>query len=551
MSGPDLPSLASFLAHYPGPAVLLGASGLCLAVNPALTLLAEETGNESGSLGRHLWQLWREHGAATSISVSSRFFWPLPAGDAGPVLEWTGTPLPEGPLILLGRDIRPEQHLQQALAESRQRYKDLVTLSSDFAWETDATGRFVFISPAGVLGFAAQDWIGREAADLLADPLTVAPFLTRKPLTRVEVWLKASSGGSACVRIAAGPLTDASGRWSGARGVGRNVTQERQHTVALAQARTRERVVGHIIRTLRDTLDANDALHTVVENIARAIGADGSALYGWEPEERPHVLAASGIAATRAVETGLAAMLPPAATPDAPCQYGDASGSLLGQATRYRQAVNGALCVWRLPGQPAWSDDEQTLLADVADSLGIALAQRTYQERLRRLSEQDELTGLLNRRTFMANLEERLQAPVRSSALLYVDLDHFKAVNDSHGHHRGDEVLICLARLLTLSLRPRDLAGRLGGDEFVLWLDGVDEAAALTFADRLLVEGQILRPFSASPDKPLAISVGLAVHLPESGETLKGLLERADSAMYAVKRGGRGHRVLAPPPVRT
>jgi len=130
--------------------------------------------------------------------------------------------------------------------------------------------------------------------------------------------------------------------------------------------------------------------------------------------------------------------------------------------------------------------------------------------------------------------------------LFYVDLDNFKAVNDVHGHTRGDEALIALADLLVTQTRPGDLVARLGGDEFAMWLDRTDTAAARKRASGLIAASKGLRVFSGAPDKPLGISVGVAV-FDAGGETeaVAALMARADAAMYEIKHGGKSGYVIA------
>lgn len=88
--------------------------------------------------------------------------------------------------------------------------------------------------------------------------------------------------------------------------------------------------------------------------------------------------------------------------------------------------------------------------------------------------------------------------------------------------------------------RPTDLLARLGGDEFAVWLEGADEGTALRRCEAMMDAAQALIPFSGSPDNPLTLSLGVAVHDPEHPETLHDLLARADQAMYEVKRNGKG-----------
>ncbi|MCZ6814237.1 MAG: GGDEF domain-containing protein, partial [Alphaproteobacteria bacterium] len=185
-----------------------------------------------------------------------------------------------------------------------------------------------------------------------------------------------------------------------------------------------------------------------------------------------------------------------------------------------------------------------------AEHLGIAIEQVVQHEKLTRWSRTDGLTGLLNRRSFVADLVRRHGRVARGSApgtLIYCDLDNFKQVNDTHGHERGDAALCELARLLEGSTRGGDLVARLGGDEFALWLESIDAQSAASKARELLGRAQVLIPYSGGPDAPLGMSLGVAVLDSGSAESLEELMARADMAMYASKKNGKGIFTMAPP----
>ncbi len=166
---------------------------------------------------------------------------------------------------------------------------------------------------------------------------------------------------------------------------------------------------------------------------------------------------------------------------------------------------------------------------------------------LRRQATHDPLTGLPNRTLLQSHLESALLDPRnkgRHIAVCFLDVDHFKQVNDVHGHALGDLVLRTIAARLRECVADSGLAARLAGDEFVLIVEGLADKAALTdFADRLLrCTGEPL--VHRQLRLPLSTSVGIALW-PEHGANLEALLHRADTALYEVKRGGRGRWALA------
>jgi diguanylate cyclase (GGDEF)-like protein len=153
---------------------------------------------------------------------------------------------------------------------------------------------------------------------------------------------------------------------------------------------------------------------------------------------------------------------------------------------------------------------------------------------LEQLADTDTLTPLPNRRAFMRRLEAVVQYAARHdtpAAVLYIDLDGLKRINDDHGHHAGDAVLLHLARLLTDSLRATDMVARIGGDEFGLILDHLNEADAAAKAKALsdYVSAQQVKVGAAI----IAIRVTIGLAMVRAGESVAGLIERADAAMYA------------------
>ncbi|WP_144289869.1 GGDEF domain-containing protein [Ideonella sp. A 288] len=166
--------------------------------------------------------------------------------------------------------------------------------------------------------------------------------------------------------------------------------------------------------------------------------------------------------------------------------------------------------------------------------------------RLRHLSQRDALTGLFNRAELMQQLEARHRMLVRYGepfAVLIIDVDHFKSVNDTLGHAAGDAVLINVAQVLNASARDVDVLGRLGGEEFCVLLPHTDAASARLAAERLrlaIADGHITWRQHAVW---LTVSVGLA-HGDDPDESPSHLLERADQALYQAKHSGRNRTIV-------
>lgn len=154
------------------------------------------------------------------------------------------------------------------------------------------------------------------------------------------------------------------------------------------------------------------------------------------------------------------------------------------------------------------------------------------------LSIRDPLTGLSNRRDFVHAFADELARISRKEAslsLIFADLDHFKRVNDTYGHHVGDQVLKATATHLRSCCRPYDTPARWGGEEFIILLPDTDELEAAGFAER--IRTSLKDGLSPTIPFPVTISLGVAQYLP--GESLEVLVERADRALYFAKQNGR------------
>lgn len=163
-------------------------------------------------------------------------------------------------------------------------------------------------------------------------------------------------------------------------------------------------------------------------------------------------------------------------------------------------------------------------------------------KRLLELSQTDPLTHLYNRRHLMDVLEVEINRAKRKGqpcSLIIADIDHFKQINDHYSHQTGDEVLVCVAKLLAGQMRAYDLAARYGGEEFCLVLPDTDMPTALVAAERIRTstEAMICKP--ELKDLKLTISLGVACFSNDSDETLDSLMSRADKALYRAKENGR------------
>ncbi len=236
----------------------------------------------------------------------------------------------------------------------------------------------------------------------------------------------------------------------------------------------------------------------------------------------------------------------------------------VGWALGARAAIlvaSAAAIAWLL-ADLAWHDDAAPSLWNGATRLVIYAALgvmtsslRHDRERLRGLLEAetrtartDALTGLVNSRAFYERSTEELARSLRQAsplALMYLDLDNFKQVNDQHGHTRGDELLQEVAAVLRASVRATDIAARLGGDEFAILVAGIDRRGAEVMADRIVSALEVVA--AKYPGTSVGGSVGVAWFATAPAD-VEALVQAGDRAMYRAKLAGKHRAVVLEQP---
>jgi diguanylate cyclase (GGDEF)-like protein len=195
--------------------------------------------------------------------------------------------------------------------------------------------------------------------------------------------------------------------------------------------------------------------------------------------------------------------------------------------------------------------DAGELIARVKVQLKVKLLQDDLKERNQRLEgllDTDHLTQLANRRHLMRTLNQEFQRSQRSAhavSLIMIDIDHFKAINDTYGHQQGDLVLKIVAETFRDQVREYDLASRFGGEEFALVLPDTGPAKALQVAERIREAIQALRFSGSLEPLRMTISLGVATFPNKAIRDIEDLIRVADDALYSAKHQGRNRVVLA------
>lgn len=379
----------------------------------------------------------------------------------------------------------------------------------------DPVGRVVDANPvaaSSLVGDRARA-IGRRLEDLLDPSHPLLPLLRGGEDVRAEV----ESGPGRVLEVEAVPIRTPGSRPRGRLVVVRDVTEARSAEEALRESEG-------LVRTLLDrSPDGILRLHPLP-------GAPG------EPDDFLCVLANEaaerllGIPEGRLSGRSLAAAGIRGSSPLRALLQAVASGE---EEEREFALGRGPEGRWVRATGVRVGQDLAVTLVDLTQ-------RREREEEMARAALRDALTGLLNRRGFEEAAVKIVPGATsqRRAALMYLDLDRFKPVNDALGHEAGDELLRRLAGRIRRIVREGDLAARLGGDEFAILLPGVDRETTLRIAGRLHQEAS--RPYTLSgTEVQCPPSIGVALH-PSDGGDLRALLQAADRAMYAAKSSGGG-----------
>ncbi len=310
-------------------------------------------------------------------------------------------------------------------------------------------------------------------------------------------------------------------------------------------------------RTISASLHLDQLLTTTMKRVAQTTGIESYSLFLLDDEQTGLVARSVGGAAAQSLEKltiapgeGLAGEVcrtraprmhtggMPAAWPDVP----PSARSVIAVPLIGRDRLLGALLLYSV-SPSAFSDRELAYFTAIGKQLSIALDNATLHRRATELSYHDALTGVFNRRY----LEEALETEARRAArydlplsVNMVDIDHFKAYNDTHGHTRGDEVLRIVARRLREQTRNADIVTRYGGEEFVVILPMTTKPHARLVAEKLraAIAATVIESPDGSEPTRVTISVGVST-FPGDSSTATGLLQAADAALYAAKERGR------------
>jgi diguanylate cyclase (GGDEF)-like protein len=332
-------------------------------------------------------------------------------------------------------------------------------------------------------------------------------------------------------------------------------------TALSTSRRQLERAVQRAGETLRSTHDMDQILESILNTAADAVAAQAAILWRFSPtrdELYPALSRGLDKSSLRnvALGAGVAGLVADRGTPllrgpdDEPLAR---SGEPIFPATlaapfHTQGRVQGVIALYRADSAGPFRREDLDTVAFLAEQGGVAIENVALHEEAQRLSLTDGLTSVWNRRYFQMQFRQVLATAVRFQrpfSLLMMDLDRFKAVNDTFGHQRGDAVLVEFAKRVSHVLREVDTFARYGGEEFIALLPETDFSGAMTTAGKVVdVIGS--EPFGDPGETPirLTVSVGVASY-PHHATSLTGLIQAADGALYRAKQEGRDRVVVA------
>jgi len=421
----------------------------------------------------------------------------------------------------------PEPSLHGALLESRQRWRDMVLLGADIAFETDRHGRFTMLEPSRVLGHEAASLLGRDASALTIGT-DAGPFARNAECRSQRAWLAAADGSARCLSVSAMALRDGAGGFAGLRGMARDVTES---AVREAEADAALRCM-QALPTLFGTGDGM-GIRGLLDRARTALQAAGCALLAGDDAETEFGAGADPSA-------GIRAAIRPALPARTPLFTVGLRGEPCAFVPLALEGVPRGIATWRGTGAPPWGTAERLLTQTIAGHAALALRLQGAERALDALTQIDPVTGLLNRQGFMAELTRQLERAAISGgggSLLFADPGSFRLVNARFGSDAGDGALRAIASRIRSLAGPGGLAARID-DGFAVWLPGADRQTAMALATAIATGLPIA-------DTHPAASLSAGVMLVDGGAAdADALLSGAEEAQHhARSRGGVACRI--------
>ncbi|HVH65125.1 MAG TPA: PAS domain S-box protein [Candidatus Acidoferrum sp.] len=430
--------------------------------------------------------------------------------------------------LTIFRDLSERRQQEAALRAKETSYQKLVETAHEGIWMVDADDRTTFVNQrmADLLGYSIAEMLGRSPSEFY---LTEAgrrereehwQRLRRGVRSSREIIYRRKTGEPQWALISTAPILDDNGAFTGALAMVTDIS-------ARVQAEDRLRASERLFRSLFNESPAGQLLSSSDRKIIAANRA---------------FCEMTGYTEAEILEKGWAAITPPDDQSEIfPTFERLWSGEIDAMQIERRYLRKDGSVLWGQVSVARVADDEGRARY-VIDQVQDISDRKQTQATLEYQALHDALTGLPNRVLARDRLDQAILLAKRQQtrlALLIIDLDHFKEVNDTFGHQAGDQLLRQVGERFSGELRETDTVARLGGDEFAILLLGTDADGARKVADKLLAT--LERPFMVEGQTlDVGASIGIAVY-PEHADSPDSMLRRSDIAMYVAKRSRRTH----------
>ena len=482
------------------------------------------------------------------------------------------------------------QRAEATLRESEKRFQDIAENVEEWVWEVDQEGTYTYSSPVveKLLGYRPEEVLGKYFYDFfLPDErqafkeMALAAFNAKQPFRDFSNRNLHKNGAVVWLSTSGIPVLDAAGNLLGYRGSDIDISerlkaqQDLENANSQLQALVREAqernstmaLLNDMSEMLQSCQTSEEAFTSISHFVPQFFPRDAGALYLLRNSK--NLLSA---VTTWGPAPPTEELFPPddcwAVRSGRVHRVQDpASGLLCKHITDPMTPSSGYLCVplvaqgvslgilhirvssGALPGKEAEElAAKQRLAMAIAENLALALANLKLRETLQNQAIRDPLTGLYNRRYLEETMDRemhrsrRLKAPL---GVVMMDLDHFKAFNDTFGHGAGDALLSALAHVITAGIRSEDIACRYGGEEFLLVMPGAGLETTGERAENLRQAVKALQvKYQGRFLKSTTLSLGVAI-FPDHGHTAEEIITAADAALYRAKQAGRDRVEIA------
>lgn len=412
--------------------------------------------------------------------------------------------------------------VNESLRESEEKYRELFDNATDFVYSMDANGIFTSVNKSLMnrLGYSSEEIIGAHISLILSpENLAIAQQMTAKKLagkatsTQYELEILSKSGKSIPVELSS-RLIFKEGKPVGVQGTGRDITER-------ILAEQEQRLAAMVFQSSNEAMMITDADNRII-----AVNASFTRQTGYTADEvlgkNPKLL--SSKRQDKAFYEQMWHTLTTTGKWQGELWNKRKNGEIFAEWLSINTIFNARSTVHR----------RVALFSDITQK-------KESEEQIWKHANFDTLTQLPNRRLFRDRLEQEIKKSHRVGlpiALMFIDLDHFKEVNDTYGHDHGDILLVECARRIVECVREADTVARMGGDEFTVILTEIGEKDSIKRIAQDIID-KLAAPFHLPAGKAnVSASIGITLY-PQDAADINELLKKADHAMYAAKRLGR------------